>query len=72
MIELLISACLSAGPANTDRCRDFSLLFDAREISVTACMTQSQPMLAAWSEAHPDWQIRRWRCAAHSRDISSI
>lgn len=72
MIELLISACLTAAPAPTESCRDFSLLFDAREMSVMTCMTQGQPLIAAWSEGHPAWQVRRWRCGAYSRTISSI
>lgn len=72
MIELLISACLAAAPDDGGKCRDFSLLFDSREFSVMTCLTQSQPMIAAWSVAHPGWQVTRWRCGAHSRAISSI
>lgn len=72
MIELLISACLTAAPAPAGKCRDFSLLFDAREMSVMTCMTQSQPLIALWSERHPDWQVSRWRCGDYSRTISRI
>ncbi|WP_299365041.1 hypothetical protein [uncultured Paracoccus sp.] len=64
MIELLISACaLSAQMAEPPiECRDFSLLFDAREVSVMTCMMHSQPQIAQWQETHPKWQVERWQC----------
>lgn len=58
MIELLISACLASG----DGCRDFSQLFDTREVSLMTCMVAGQPAIAAWQQENPQWQVERWRC----------
>ncbi|WP_410219206.1 hypothetical protein [Paracoccus sp. (in: a-proteobacteria)] len=64
MIELLISACaFSAQLAEPlPQCRDFSLLFDAHEVSIMTCMVHGQPQVAKWKETHPDWRIERWQC----------
>lgn len=53
MIELLISACL----LSNSECRDFSLLFDAREISIMTCMLHGQSAIAPWQQEHPDWKV---------------
>jgi hypothetical protein len=37
MLELVIAACLTAGP-----CRDFSLLYDPREVPLTMCVAAGQ------------------------------
>lgn len=58
MIELLISACLVTG----SHCRDFSLLFDAREVSLMSCMLKGQTVISPWQQAHPDWKVERWTC----------
>ena len=58
MIELMISACLISG----DGCRDFSQLFDPREVSLITCMTAGQPAIAAWQKGHPRWEVEGWRC----------
>ena len=58
MIELLISACLIGG----DGCRDFSQLYDAREVSLMTCMTTGQPVIARWQDSHPGWTVTRWSC----------
>ena len=57
MIELLIAACLLSG-----ECRDFSLLYDSREVSVMTCAISGQTEVARWKSSHPDWRIVRWRC----------
>lgn len=58
MIELAVSACLAASPV----CRDFSQLFDAREVSLMTCMISGQLTVAGWQESHPGWTVRRWTC----------
>ncbi len=58
MIELLISACLTTGPD----CRDFALLFDAREVSMMTCALQGQTVIAGWQQDHPAWKVERWTC----------
>ncbi len=64
MIELLIRACTIsaelAGPLPP--CQDFSLLFDAHEVSIMTCMVHGQAQVARWSEGHPTWRAERWQC----------
>ena len=74
MIELLIEACLLSGSlsAPEGECRDFSLLFDPRDVSVMTCMLQAQPIIAQWKESHHKWDVRRWQCGMRSMDVSSI
>jgi len=66
MIELLISACaLSAKLAGPlPECRDFSYLYDAREVSVMTCMMHGQSQIVRWKQAHPKWNVQRWQCRA--------
>ena len=59
MIELVIAACISSA---TPECRDFSLLFDADEVSVMSCALHGQREIARWSESHPTWTVARWTC----------
>ena len=58
MIELLIAACLTSA-----NCRDFPLLYDAREVSIITCITSGQAEVARWQEGHPGWRIVRWGCS---------
>ncbi|QDA35902.1 hypothetical protein E4L95_16850 [Paracoccus liaowanqingii] len=69
MIELLISACaLSTHIAQPPpQCRDFSLLYDPREVSIVTCMIHGQPQVAMWKETHPTWRVKRWQC--RTRDL---
>ncbi|MFZ5964433.1 hypothetical protein ACOXXX_15920 [Thalassococcus sp. BH17M4-6] len=57
MIELLFVACLSTAPTE---CRERSLLFTG--ITPGQCAMGAQPELAKWVNAHPNWQIARWKC----------
>ena len=67
MIELLISACLASSPV----CRDFSLLFDSREVSLMTCMISGQAVIAPWQQNYPDWKVKRWTCRpADNREVS--
>ena len=68
MIELLISACL----LSNSECRDFSLLFDAREISIMTCMLHGQSAIAPWQQEHPDWKVQRWTCRQPARREVSL
>ena len=61
MIELLITACLAGD------CRDFSQLYDPRDVSLMTCMTMGQAEIARWQQGHPDWRIERWTCARHDQ-----
>jgi len=57
MIELVIAACLVSGD-----CRDFSLLYDQREVSVMTCLMAGQPEVARWQLGHPGWEVAGWSC----------
>nr|WP_111298400.1 hypothetical protein [Paracoccus saliphilus] len=69
MIELLISACAFSAQLSkpAPECRDFSFLFDGREVSIMTCMMHGQSEIAKWSEAHPGGDVERWICRAHDR-----
>jgi hypothetical protein len=58
MIELLISACLVGG----QDCRDISMLYDARDVSLIACITTGQTEVARWQVNHPNYRIARYSC----------
>jgi hypothetical protein len=60
MIELLIAACL----ASSGDCRDFSLLYDAREVSLLTCVVSGRREVARWQASHPDWHVERWNCGS--------
>ena len=67
MIELLIAACLTSG-----ECREVSLLYDSREISVLTCAIAGQSEVARWQASYPTWQVIRWSCGvAGERDRSA-
>jgi hypothetical protein len=60
MIELSLTAC------RDDRaCRNFSMLYDAYQVSLMTCMIAGQREVAAWSLAHPGWNVARWSCQFH-------
>lgn len=69
MIELLISACTLSTQLSQalPECREFSLLYDAREVTVMTCMVHGQPQVALWKEAPPAWNVERWQC--RTRDV---
>lgn len=58
MLELVIAACF----AGAVECRDFSQLYDPREVSLMMCVAGGQVEVARWASEHPGWQVRRWRC----------
>ena len=66
MIELLIAACLAQG-----ECRYFALLYDPREVSVTACVAKGQIEVARWKVSHPEWSVEGWRCRFADRERSA-
>lgn len=68
MIELLISACLSTGPV----CKDVSLLFDSRDVSLMTCMINGQTVIAPWQQDNPEWQVKRWLCRHTDRREVSL
>lgn len=57
MIELAFVACMAAAPRE---CENYSLLFT--EITPMTCMMGAQPELAKWVAAHPNLQVKSWKC----------
>lgn len=55
-MDLVLLICLITEPTS---CRNESL---GAPPAPMACMTAAPAAIAEWSEAHPDWEIRRWRC----------
>lgn len=68
MIELLISACLTTGSV----CKEISLIFDAREVSLMTCMMNAQTVIAPWQQDNPRWQVKRWLCRNADRQEVSL
>ena len=58
MIELIFVACLKLAAAS---CEERSKVH-AAEIGIMGCMVTAQAELAAWTEAHPRFQVVRWSC----------
>jgi hypothetical protein len=58
MLELVIAACIFGSA----ECRDFSQLYDPRDVSLMMCVAGGQVEVARWKESHPDWTVQRWRC----------
>jgi hypothetical protein len=68
MIELVIAACLVAG----DDCRDFRLLYDARDVSLMTCMVAGQAQVAQWNGENPAWEVRRWSCGVVRAGVAEL
>jgi hypothetical protein len=59
MISIVISACLNRNPSV---CREYRVP-RAANVDTKGCLFQAQPHLPKWAEQHPQWEIKRWRCA---------
>lgn len=62
MLELVMAVCIVGDPAH---CKDVSLTFTDDETTPIQCMmgTGAQSEIARWLEAHPKWEVKRWKCA---------
>lgn len=58
-IELIVAVCLLSTPTE---CRDMHFQF-VEETTLHGCMFQAQPYMARWIDEHPQWRIKRWKCA---------
>lgn len=61
MMSLVISACLISDPAV---CKEHQVPV-RRGGSTRYCTMYAAPWAAKWAVEHPDWKIKRWRCAAY-------
>lgn len=59
-MELVLLICLAAQGAACEE-RHISVAVDP--VPQSTCMTKAIPFLAAWAGEHPQWVIKRWRCA---------
>lgn len=59
MIELFFVTCLISEPQD---CTEHRLLFEERN-GLQTCMLESQNELARWVEAHPNDQVKSWKCS---------
>lgn len=59
MIELIVSVCMIDDPS---KCKDVRLNFMAEAVSVHECMLYGQVEIAKWTEGHPNWAIKGWKC----------
>ncbi|MFA5949480.1 MAG: hypothetical protein WC807_04290 [Hyphomicrobium sp.] len=60
MMTIILSACLVAEP---NQCKDFRIPLDVSEqMDVGQCAVAAPPYFAQWSEEHPAWRVRRWKC----------
>jgi hypothetical protein len=64
MLAIVISACLVTDPGV---CKNYRLPL-ALDIDPAKCALWAPPHFAQWSEEHPGWQIRRWRCTTKASD----
>lgn len=61
---IVLYACLVTAPAT---CREEHINFSMEVNAPMACMMSSQPVIAQWVEAHPRWQVGRWKCVPGER-----
>jgi len=64
MIELVLTVCAVTSMSS---CEDRRLSFVAQE-SLTQCMMQAPPYIAAWTEENPGHRVMRWRCTYPGAD----
>lgn len=64
MLAIIVSACLTADP---NVCRDYKIQIQ-EDFDSQTCALHAPPYFVPWSEEHPGWQIKRWRCAPVSED----
>lgn len=62
MLSIILSACLVTNPGY---CRDFRIPLDSAA-DTRHCAMAAPPYFAQWTEEHPQWQVRRWRCVSSS------
>ena len=58
MIAILLSACMANDP---NVCKDYKIPLSS-DVDPSTCAMDAPPHFAQWSEEHPGWQIKKWRC----------
>jgi len=65
LMNLVLLVCLATSPGT---CREERLLVGYDLVDARACMMGSAPIIAEWTEAHPEWQVSRWSCGGADRE----
>ncbi len=60
MMAIIIQACLIADP---QVCQEHRIPVNG-DASDSHCMLHAPPYFAKWSQDHPGWQIKKWRCGS--------
>lgn len=60
-MDLVLLVCLASSPQT---CREERLLVSYEMSDPRACMMGAVPVIAEWTDGHPDWQVARWKCGA--------
>lgn len=64
MLVLALSVCLTQSPLE---CKDVHLTYMADHATPIQCMMMGQPEIAKWTQQHPKWQVKKWRCVPAER-----
>lgn len=56
LFAIVMSVCLKTGDG---QCREERIEISG---SAMACIVQAQPAVVEWSEDHPGWDVKSWRC----------
>ncbi|MGL4397172.1 MAG: hypothetical protein ACRCS9_11580 [Hyphomicrobium sp.] len=64
MLAIILSACMIDNPTV---CKDYKITMDEAS-DQTSCAVYAAPYFIPWTEEHPGWQIKKWRCAPVSED----
>lgn len=58
-VDLIVTVCLIAHPGS---CDTRHMLIESSG-SLRTCMFKAEFYLAKWAAEHPQYEIKRWRCA---------
>ena len=63
MLQLAILACLVSSPKDCT----VAYLTAPQPLSARQCLMRGMPQIARWGDAHPDYQVKKFRCVAAGR-----
>ncbi len=58
MLAIILSACMATDPGV---CKDYKIPLSV-DVDTTQCAMAAPPHFAKWTEEHPGWQVKKWRC----------
>ena len=60
-MDLVLLVCLASSPQT---CREERVLVSYDQFDARMCMMGAAPVIAEWTEGHPEWQVARWKCGS--------